>query len=412
MKKNILTNKISIILLLQIILIFLLQFETYSQNQIIKGIVVDSTTQKALRSAHIFIKETSIGTISNSSGLFRLVIPEQFQNNSICIQFLGYKTYEFLPQIKKKDFFTILLTPATFSLNQIEIIPLDPKKIILRSIDSIKVKFQTNPFISQIYYKEQITNNNKIVQQYEVVFDAYIEQIKKKRKVNSKFLKGRYFVDTNNIEYNIGFSGSSLLKYDPIFDFNTAVSVFNKHNFKKYKFSISDISKSDDVIIISYEPIDKYKNKVSSGEIYIDKKSYFPIRHDRDYTKLNKGKKLRMYKDCYSAKVLLRYSTQTYFLHTNKYYLGHLSMIDQYKKQCTKDGQFEIFEHKTDIIATKIQTENVIEIPKEQQVKKGRLDKLIMEECDSDYWEDYNIIEYEHSNLYKNNVDSLIYPTN
>ena len=37
MKKNILTNKISIILLLQITLIFLLQFETYSQNQIIKG---------------------------------------------------------------------------------------------------------------------------------------------------------------------------------------------------------------------------------------------------------------------------------------------------------------------------------------------------------------------------------------
>ena len=180
--------------------------------------------------------------------------------------------------------------------------------------------------------------------------------------------------------------------------------------FKKYKFSISDISKGEDVIIVSYEPIEKYKNKVLSGKIYIDKKSYFPIRYDIDYTNLNKGRKIRMYKDCYSAKVLLRYSTRTYFLHTNKYYLGHLSMIDQYKKQCTKDGQFEIIEYKTDIITTSIQTENVIEIPKEQQVKKGRLDKLIIEECDSDYWGDYNIIEYEHSNLYRKNADTLLYP--
>jgi len=76
MKKNILTNKISIILLLQIILIFLLQFETYSQTQIIKGIIVDSISQIPLENAHIFLKYTSIGTISNNSGLFRLVIPE------------------------------------------------------------------------------------------------------------------------------------------------------------------------------------------------------------------------------------------------------------------------------------------------------------------------------------------------
>ena len=76
MKKNILINKISIILLLQITLILFLQYKTYAQNQIIKGIIVDSIAQIPLENAHIFLKYTSIGTISNNSGLFRLVIPE------------------------------------------------------------------------------------------------------------------------------------------------------------------------------------------------------------------------------------------------------------------------------------------------------------------------------------------------
>ena len=414
MKLRVLTKRRSILLLLLLGMNFLLQCNIYSQNRIIKGIIVDSVTQKALGNAHIFIKETSIGTISNSSGLFRLVIPEKFNNNTICIQFLGYITYEFSAQTKKNEFFTIMLAPASFSLNQIEINPLDPKKIILRSIDSIKAKIQNNPYISQVYYKEKYTNNKNIVQQYEIVFDAYIKEKKKKRKTNINFLKGRHFIDTNKIEFYAGNSCLSILSYNPVLDFYTSMSVFNKRNFKKYDFLISDISKfeGEDVIVISYKPKKKYENEAISGRIFIEKKSYFPIRFERDFSEKNKLTKIKTYKYCSFVETSISFSIHSYYLYKNSYYLGYISFFNQFQKQCSEEDSIETIEHKIDLITTSIQTENVVEIPKEQRVKKGRLDRLIMEECDSDYWGDYNVIEYEHSNLDKINSDTLIYPTN
>ena len=66
-----------------LIIIFTLFFSvlTYSQSTIINGKVVDSDTQSALQYVNIYVKGTTIWTVSNIAGDFSLSI----QKNTLMI---------------------------------------------------------------------------------------------------------------------------------------------------------------------------------------------------------------------------------------------------------------------------------------------------------------------------------------
>ncbi|GEM_PF-4979371 len=76
----------------KLISIILLVFSSYlySQNIIINGKIINSSNNKPLQYANIFIKGTNIGTVSNIEGKFHLFINEKFKKDTIIFSHIGY----------------------------------------------------------------------------------------------------------------------------------------------------------------------------------------------------------------------------------------------------------------------------------------------------------------------------------
>ncbi len=59
----------------------------------LSGTVIDSVTQTPLVGANVFLRTSTIGTVTDSNGNFKLTIPDQDGSDSLIISYLGYREY-------------------------------------------------------------------------------------------------------------------------------------------------------------------------------------------------------------------------------------------------------------------------------------------------------------------------------
>jgi len=103
--KNLLQN------LLTFIGIFFIQYALYAQeNLVVNGTIKDKSTQESLVGATVSIKNTSIGTISDSEGNFSLKTSAKLPL-VLEIRYMGYENQEIV--VENKNFLTILLNSTT-----------------------------------------------------------------------------------------------------------------------------------------------------------------------------------------------------------------------------------------------------------------------------------------------------------
>ena len=75
-----------------ILIIFFITATTFAQTDL-KGKVADFLTYQAIESASVYIKNTTIGSISNSDGNFFLKVPPKHLGDTLVISSIGYKSY-------------------------------------------------------------------------------------------------------------------------------------------------------------------------------------------------------------------------------------------------------------------------------------------------------------------------------
>ena len=68
-------------------------FSVCSQTEL-KNKIVDFGTLLPIESASIYVKNTTIGTVSNSDGKFVLLVPNEFKNDTLIISSIGYKSFK------------------------------------------------------------------------------------------------------------------------------------------------------------------------------------------------------------------------------------------------------------------------------------------------------------------------------
>jgi hypothetical protein len=73
--------------------ILLLSFGAASQIEITNKIL-DFSMLAPIESASIYVKNTTIGTVSNSDGKFILQVPQEFAKDTLIISSIGYKSYK------------------------------------------------------------------------------------------------------------------------------------------------------------------------------------------------------------------------------------------------------------------------------------------------------------------------------
>ena len=92
------------------IICFLVLFSVSNlYSQTISGKLIDGVTKEPIEMAHIYSKESKVGTISNANGEFILMLPDRKAEQAIMISHIGYQS--------------LTLTKTTLNGNTIEMIP-------------------------------------------------------------------------------------------------------------------------------------------------------------------------------------------------------------------------------------------------------------------------------------------------
>ncbi len=132
-----------------------------AQNHLfISGKIIDKKTKEPISYAHVGIPEKGIGTTTAYDGTFYFKVPKYYDQSSMIVSYIGYKTFRFpINQIKSK--ITIELEVAENEL--VEIVVMEPTQvedIIRRAVKNIPKNYPTHPTKVLGFYRESRTDDS------------------------------------------------------------------------------------------------------------------------------------------------------------------------------------------------------------------------------------------------------------
>ena len=88
---------------LNLLLLYICFFNiSLAQNKEVSGIVLSSETNLPIEFINVGVVNSTVGTITDSQGTFKLSIPKEFLDNEIKIKSIEYETKTFkISQLKK-----------------------------------------------------------------------------------------------------------------------------------------------------------------------------------------------------------------------------------------------------------------------------------------------------------------------
>ena len=149
---------------LLILLITLSVFSQVNAQIELENKVVDFATLMPLESASIYIKNTTIGTISNTDGKFLLVVPEKHANDSLVISSIGYKSFK----TPIKDFdatMEIFLEEDIASLDEVLLVaenrPKTGNEIMLRALEELPNTLADSAYMQKGFIRHKERNKRE-----------------------------------------------------------------------------------------------------------------------------------------------------------------------------------------------------------------------------------------------------------
>lgn len=164
--------------LLSLFILMLLLISSLNNNasaqatKLISGSVIDGSSNEYLPFVTVTLKKSLIGTVTNEVGFFDLKYPEDITNDSLFITLLGYQSST-LALSDIKDSIKITLNKSDIELKEVVIRPLPPTYYIKQAIANLKQTNPKDPFQTQAYYRELITENDNFIVSNEAIFKTF-----------------------------------------------------------------------------------------------------------------------------------------------------------------------------------------------------------------------------------------------
>ncbi len=141
----------------------LLKAEKPSDSKIeVNGKVINQKTLEAIPYAHVVLNNTSIGTITNEFGAFRLLLPNKYANGTLKISSIGYESaYIPISSIQKRNKLVIKLKESTKFLESVVITPVDEARLLVeQAIEKISDNYPLESRSSEGFFRSVIKLNN------------------------------------------------------------------------------------------------------------------------------------------------------------------------------------------------------------------------------------------------------------
>ena len=239
--------------------------------------------------AHVMVKESSFGTITNESGFFQIDINTISTNSYLIVSHIGYKT-----DTSKIDKFQknliIILQNCNVLLEEITVYPITAFEIIERVKDSIRSNYYQGNFkLSTFYRSIQYVDNNlnevveAIIDVYRKGYGEFSKRKLKKRNYFSSYpiiIKGRYQkIQQYDWESNFNMYGQISKENftDPIEI--ASANFFGNNDIYDYHFKVdsSILFENEPIWVISYTKVKELGYKFH-GQLFIRKKDFVLIK--------------------------------------------------------------------------------------------------------------------------------------
>lgn len=185
--------------------------------QVITGAVFDKNTNRQIPFANVFINSTTIGTITDEFGNFKLVIPNN-QKLPIAITSIGYVA-EIISDYSSDSHLKIYLSPINYTLDEVFVfskLSAADKKKRNQNISSFKEQFLG----TSLYARScEILNENDIVIHYSPESDLLQASSQKPLIIDNKALGYQITYYLNKFEFSpkhlsLNYLGSFIFKDD------------------------------------------------------------------------------------------------------------------------------------------------------------------------------------------------------
>ena len=132
----------------------------FSQTEV-KNKIVDFGTLLPIESASIYVKNTTIGTVSNSDGKFLLQVPQEFEKDTLIISSIGYKSFK-IPVNEFDNATDVYLEEDVASLDEIVLIaetrPKTGNEIVLRAMEKLSNNLPDSAYIQKGFLRHKERN--------------------------------------------------------------------------------------------------------------------------------------------------------------------------------------------------------------------------------------------------------------
>lgn len=367
---------------------------------LLTGLIVDKSSQRPLEASSIRVEGTSIGNVTNSSGEFRLILPDSLSNSYIIFSHLGYHTQ--IIEVSK-----IFGAPHTIALQE-RVVPL--QEVVLRLSNPFhlleemrknkKRNYLHSPIYTTTFYREGIEYEKRFVKMNEGAFKVYKPSTLSAEPDKVELLKMRNIVSQNAkdsvmAKIKAGIDASLLL------DIAKNETDFLDPISKEYDFMSTGITSVDDrmVNVIYFKQKDAIDQPNYCGELYIDSEDYalvgaqFEInpKYVKSATSMFVVRKARGMK-VIPQKVSYNLSYKKWNGH---YYINYVRgdlVFKIHKRLFSSSTLHTWFEMAT----CKIDTVQVIAPKKEEVLPRHTIFEEVHFPYDESFWENFNIIPLEN----------------
>lgn len=395
---------------------------------VISGVVRDSENKKVIENVSISLPGTHIGTVSNADGSFSLKVPEEYATGDIKAEQLGYfSSVSSIPGLMKNGGnVTILMRPSAKMLKEVVVHGGKPEEIVAQALKKIPLNYSSDKSLFTAFYRETVQKGKRYIGVSEAMVDVY--KTPYSRRVSNgecvRIKKGRRLISQNSRDtLSVKIVGGPTLPV--ILDFvKNSDFLFGYDDLNYYSFSMEKPVSLDERMqyVIRFTPKVRLDYAMCHGLLYIDQEtlSFSKAEFDLDMSDKDKATNaiLRKKPRGLHFKPQEVAFTVTYKLVDGTSYLNYIRTKTRFK--C--DWKRRLFSSGYTTYAEMVMVDRVDnpEAGISRKLAFGN-NEIFYDKVDnywdSDFWNDYNIIEPTESlekavnKLRKNNASVMaLYP--
>jgi hypothetical protein len=389
-------------------------FNSFAQNNLLlKGKVIDSETKELLPFASIGIEGTSVGTASNSAGMFEFRLNTSWKDRFIICSFVGYQPFKIKVseayQYSQNNQLVFELKPSE-SLKAVTIsskrIP-KVDKIMKQVIKNLPNNYPQKPYNADFFYREYLKDSTAYVRLVEAALSVYDERsyvpiiYDYKNKVTGRIeiqnLEEDYFAQVKERRASYDYSKSKINNFFIDVEYGTKYNwirknqfIFDKEMYERFDYELINLTSLGgqtvyEIAFLYNGTIDRFRKL--KGKVFVNEEdfavlqlhfSYFPIGTMGGYNA----------KERYGYNIYLENEEHFYFKKYETNYLVSYQSLRSTEKYYESSEAFEesVSEYFVEQLTVNVNLEN----PTPQELQDdSKLKEIIYNPA---FWVNYNVL--------------------